>query len=300
MQNEIYQPPAAALAADRGPDASARRWWAAGLLGLLSLGLGQLYNGQWKKAVGVALGGWVLRLGAMALAFWGPHPWLGLGLIPLIYALTAGEAAVAAQRLGWGFRRKVYNQWYLYLAWILLAYCGWRGLALGWNTYVAQAFHIPAASMEPTLRVGDFALVERWGPHRREIHRGDLLIFRFPPDPDRTFIKRVVGLPGEQIEIRGREVWIDGRLVAEPYAHFEASDDESGHRPSQARKLGPFKIPVGEYFVLGDNRDNSNDSRFWGTVSEDLILGGKRVVIYWSSDPSTGELRTERIGRVGG
>lgn len=300
MENEIYQPPAASLAVDRPWNESPRRWWAAGLLGLLAIGLGQLSNGQWKKAVGVMLAGWALRLGAMALAFWGPHPWLGLGLIPLIYVLSAGEAAVTARRLGREYHRKAYNRWYAYLAWALLAYCGWRGLALGWSTYVAQPFHIPASSMAPTLEIGDYALIEKWNPRRREIRRGDLLIFHYPPDPSRVFIKRVVGLPGERIEVRRRQLWIDGRLVAEPYAHFEALGEEPSYRPPHARTFGPFEVPAGEYFVLGDNRDNSNDSRFWGTVPEDLILGGQRVVIFWSLDPDTGQLRSERVGRVGG
>jgi signal peptidase I len=299
MENEIYRPPAAPPAME-APKVRRRRWWAAGLLGLYTSGLGQLYNGQWKKAVGVALAAWVLLLGALALVLWRPHPWLGIGLIPLIYVLFAVEAAVTARRLGREYHRKPCNRWYVYLAWIILVYCGTRGVLLGWNTYGAQSFYIPAASMEPTLKIGDYALVAKWNPHRHEIHRGDILIFRYPAEPSRTFIKRVVGLPGEQIEIRGRELWIDGRLVSEPYAHFEAPDDDPSPARQKMRKYGPSRIPAGEYFILGDNRDNSNDSRFWGTLPEDQILGGQRVVIYWSRDQETGEVRVDRVGRVGG
>lgn len=303
MESEIYKPPAAHLETPASLKASPRRWWVAALLGLLfPLGLGQLYNGQWKKAVGVVLATCALSLAGFALVMWGPHPWLGLSLLPLVPMLSVVDAAVTARRLGAGYRRRFCNRWYVYLAWCFLAYWGVKGVVLGWSSQVAQSFYIPSGSMEPTLLAGDYLYLERWSPREREVERGDLVMFESVTDPGMLLLKRVVGLPGDRIAIRDKQLYLNGRRLDEPYAVHKDPQTFPSDAPGPAVRrdnLSALVIPAGEYFILGDNRDFSFDSRFWGTAPEDKILGGKNVVIYWSRDPETGEARWDRIGRVG-
>jgi len=155
-------------------------------------------------------------------------------------------------------------------------------LALFIRTFVFQAFKIPSGSMEPNLLVGDHLLVNKFvfgpGPRvpwiipTREIRRGDVIVFRAPEEPDKDFIKRVVAVGGDRVEVRDGVVYINGEAVDEPFAH---------HISSFHKDYGPAEIPEGEYFCLGDNRDNSRDSRYWGTVPAALVKG-RAVFIYWS------------------
>ncbi len=171
-------------------------------------------------------------------------------------------------------------------------------LALFIRTFVVQAFKIPTGSMEENLLIGDHLLVNKFvfGPtasalERRllpvkDVHRGDVVVFKYPEEPERDFIKRVIGLPGETLEIRDKKVSINGVPLAEPYTHFL----QPAATPSEFRELtsfdvrdryGPVTIPPGQYFVMGDNRDNSQDSRYWGFLPRDYIKG-KALLIYWS------------------
>jgi len=173
-------------------------------------------------------------------------------------------------------------------------------LALFIRTFVVQAFKIPTGSMEPNLLVGDHLLVnkfvfsptssavERGLMPTRQIRRGDIVVFKFPTDPERDFIKRVIGLPGETVELKNRVIYINGRPIDEPYAHYlprqesttlgeVTSDDVREH-------YGPETVPTGSLFVMGDNRDNSQDSRYWGFLPRDNIKG-EALLIYWSYDP---------------
>ena len=167
-------------------------------------------------------------------------------------------------------------------------------LALFVRTWVVQAFKIPTGSMEHNLLVGDHLLVNKYlfGPAASEVERfllpvdnvsrGDIVVFKFPRAPDRDFIKRVIGLPGETLEVRGKTVMIDGTVLDEPYLPEWMTNLAEGAFAIDGRdNFGPLAIPTGQYFVMGDNRDNSEDSRFWGTLPHDH-LKGKAVVIYWS------------------
>jgi signal peptidase I len=170
-------------------------------------------------------------------------------------------------------------------------------LALFIRTFVVQAFKIPTGSMEPNLLVGDHLLVnkfvfspavspvERLVLPMRDIRRGDIVVFKFPEDPERDFIKRVVGLPGDTIEIRNRQVLINGTRIEEPYAHylFPVGDDEAGGYDVRA-KYGPVTVPPDHFFMMGDNRDNSQDSRYWGFLPAHYVKG-KALMIYWSFEP---------------
>lgn len=159
-------------------------------------------------------------------------------------------------------------------------------LALFIRTFVFQAFKIPTGSMEPNLLVGDHIVVNKflygaggessWVLPVRAIERGDVVVFRAPEEPDEDFIKRVVAVGGDKIEIVDGVVMVNDEVVDEPYAHYSRG---YGSR----RNYGPFHVPEGHYFCMGDNRDNSRDSRYWGTVPAHMIKG-RAVLVYWSYD----------------
>ncbi len=170
--------------------------------------------------------------------------------------------------------------------------------ALFVRTFLFQAFQVPSSSMERNILVGDHLIVNKFlfastrggllsrlVPHRA-VRRGDVIVFKFPEDPRRDFIKRVVALPGETVEIRDKVVYVEGIRLADP--HVALSDErvwpddpelpESFRRRDQSR---PFTVPPDSYFALGDNRDNSYDSRFWGPVPA-RNLKGRAMLVYWS------------------
>jgi signal peptidase I len=178
------------------------------------------------------------------------------------------------------------------------------------RTWVVQAFKIPTGSMEANLLVGDHILVNKfiYGPVRYPIERlllpvrtprrGDVVVFKYPEDPERDFIKRCIGLPGDEVEIRNKVLYLDGERVEEgAYTHFTDPNTypESPFVPEhyQVRdQFGPAEVPADEYFCLGDNRDNSHDSRFWGAVPE-ANLKGRALLVYWSVVADPGEVDPE-------
>ncbi len=151
-------------------------------------------------------------------------------------------------------------------------------LALAIRAFVVQAFVIPSGSMLPTLRIGDYLLVNKFWYLFRPIRRGDIIVFKFPQDETRDFIKRVIGLPDEQLEIRDRQVFIDDKPLKEPYAVYSEPTHLGSPVPYH---LGPIVIPPGHLFVMGDNRDNSLDSRAWGLLDESKVVG-EASIIYFS------------------
>ncbi len=153
-------------------------------------------------------------------------------------------------------------------------------VALAVRTFVVQAFVIPSGSMLPTLRIGDYVLVCKFWYWIRPIERGDILVFRYPRDESRDFIKRVIGLPGDTLSIRGRQVFINGTPLRQPYAVFN-NQLPAALRAMERAPLGPIIIPPNHYFMMGDNRDDSLDSRAWGLVKRSEVVG-KAVLIYFS------------------
>src|SRR5580693_7182965 len=186
-------------------------------------------------------------------------------------------------------------------------------LALFGTTFVVQAFKIPSQSMEPTLLVGDHLLVnkfifegrgawyEKLLPYR-PIRRGDIVVFKFPFDDHPHYVKRVIGLPGDRIRIVDQQVYVDGVRLIEPYVVHDPSADDPyadnfppsdagfpkwGLRPEWAQEImssvhsGELLVPPDHFFVMGDNRDRSWDSRYWGFVDRQAIMG-RPMVIYWS------------------
>jgi signal peptidase I len=177
-------------------------------------------------------------------------------------------------------------------------------------TFIVQAFQIPSESMENTLLVGDYLLVNKLcyggnglGDHLmpyQKISRGDIIVFHYPVDPSQHFVKRVIGVPGDHLRMISKRVWINGKLLEEPYVRFIEPPNDAfrdnfprtdipaarlvGSWWLEMRKLvedGQLIIPEGHYFVMGDNRDDSEDSRYWGFVPRENIIG-RPLVIYWS------------------
>lgn len=185
-------------------------------------------------------------------------------------------------------------------------------LALFIRTFVVQAFKIPTGSMENNLLIGDHLLVNKFvfGPSASSIERallpigtvrrGDVIVFKYPEDPGRDFIKRVIGLPGETLELQNKKVSVDGTPLDEPYVHFLSPPGMSAELREVTSfdvrdRYGPVTVPPDQYFVMGDNRDNSQDSRYWGFLPREYIKG-KALVIYWSYDAGVGDYYEEGTG----
>jgi signal peptidase I len=201
-------------------------------------------------------------------------------------------------------------------------------LALFGTTFIVQAFKIPSPSMEPTLLVGDHLLVNKfifegrghWYDHLlpyREIRRGDVIVFHFPYDDHPHYVKRVIGIPGDRIKIVDQQVYVNDVLQKEPYAVHDpqayydpfgvnfpptdATNLDSLMRPEWASAIlnyvqnGELVVPPGKYFAMGDNRDHSWDSRYWGFVDREAIMG-RPVVIYWSVSEPESESTDESFG----
>jgi signal peptidase I len=202
-------------------------------------------------------------------------------------------------------------------------------LALFGTTFVVQAFKIPSGSMEPTLLIGDHVFVnkfifegtgawyENFLPYR-DIRRGDIIVFKFPFDDHPHYVKRVVGLPGDRLRIVNGDVYIDGEFLREPYVvrHPASRDPYADNFPPSNREVlrfvarrewadqlfdyvrnGELIVPPNHYFAMGDNRDLSADSRYWGFVDRDSIMG-KPMVIYWSVRATSDDYRSRGVSSV--
>ena len=164
------------------------------------------------------------------------------------------------------------------------------------RTFVVQAYKIPSGAMKPTLLVGDHILVDKNATTLDKINRKDIIIFVYPKDPPKDFVKRLVGLPGDIIEIQNKELFINGEPFIENYTiHTDPKILPSDKYPRD--NLGPITIPPDHIFVMGDNRDQSFDSRFWGFLDINKIKG-KVTKIYWSWDKENSQVRWDRIGET--
>ena len=188
-------------------------------------------------------------------------------------------------------------------------------LALLIRTFIIQAFKIPSGSMENTLLIGDHILVSKfsYGTHiPNEIpfldiklfddivlfskvpQRGDIIVFKFPKDERRDFIKRVIGLPGDFLEVRRQKIYINDKLYEDTHARHTEPASDSSLVPRD--DFGPVLVPEGYVFVMGDNRENSQDSRYWGFLNVQKIRG-KALMIYWSWNSIENWVRFERFGK---
>ncbi len=174
-------------------------------------------------------------------------------------------------------------------------------LALFIRTFIVQAFKIPSGSMKPTLLVGDHILVNKfiYGVkvpftdksliELSQPKRGDVVVFKYPLNTKKDYIKRVIGLPGDKVELVNKKLLINGRPTADPHASYSIYGN--------LRNFGPVSVPVDHLFVMGDNRDESSDSRVWGFVPF-AYLKGKAFLIYWSWDRSNFGVRWRRVGDI--
>ena len=184
-------------------------------------------------------------------------------------------------------------------------------IALFIRTFVVQAFKIPSSSMEPTLLVGDHLMVNKFIYGLRipftntkffqykKPQRGDVVVFIYPKDHSKDFIKRVIGTEGEKVQIIHNKIYINDRLIDDPWGHFIRTGWSESLQSME--NFGPVVVPKGSLFVMGDNRDNSLDSRFWGYVDLNAVLG-KAFIIYFSWNGNAENLldmvRWSRIARL--
>jgi signal peptidase I len=273
-----------------------RKWWVSGLLSLLEPGLGQIYNGQARKGIIILLlpllllPGLLLCLNSSKVLFYlSAYALLAIAY----YIIVAGDAVSNARKLESEYQVKKYNKIAVYIGVIVLTSVinlSLKGLIR--SNYV-QAFKIPAGSMVPTLLIGDHILVDRHMAARNP-RRGDLIVFEYPEDPSKDFIKRVVAVGGDTVEIKNKVLVVNGKEVQEPYvSHKEADIIPASQNPRD--NFGPQVIPDNSFFVLGDNRDRSYDSRFWGAVTKDKVKGTVKN-LYWSWDKEKVSVRWDRIG----
>lgn len=293
------------------------RWWVAALLNLLSwFGVGYLYVRHPGRALIVA----AVNIVVLAALWHGLNgffavPWtmiatIGIGtVLAIAFAVDAARLAKHAN----AFPARWYNHWWAYVALLV----GGFAFALAFDVqYSVHSFYISSASMEPTLRVGDRIFLDKRAYDRRDPARGDVVIFRLPRDPSIFYVKRIVGLPGDEIQMKGGILHLNGTAVPSEIVgeYLQTSSQAVGStRPGKliretlgqgrsaivldARAIGdydnagPFKVPPGHYFSIGDNRDNSTDSRDqssrYGVGYVPLAnLVGKVAWIYWSGDLS--------------
>jgi signal peptidase I len=273
-----------------------RKWWIAGLLSLICPGVGHIYIGEARKA---------LIIFALPLIFYAALilclnvtfkvlflPFFLFGLLAY-YAIVVTDAVKKAIKFKNQYFLKTYNKILVYLGVIVLI-----GVAVtSLRTYIrenqVEAFTISSRSMEPTLLLGDHLFVDRRQTARNP-NRGDIIVFEYPKDPDKYFAKRVVAVGGETVMIRDKEVFVNNKQVKETYAIYK----ETFVFPATSNprdNFGPLTVPDGSYFVLGDNRDRSLDSRFFGCIQKSKIKGTVGG-IYWSWDRKNHAVRWDRIG----
>jgi signal peptidase I len=256
--------------------AKKRRGWLAGVLTFLGLGLGHIYAGAPKKGIvfiaifiGAIFGGGLFGIYS---TFYGLVIFAGCVIILLVSAIASAMRETLKNS---EYTLKWYNRWYWYILYLVVVsillnlLSSYRGMILGYETY-----RIPAESMAPTLQVGDFITVDT---RYKEVKVGDVIVFKFPKKPEVSFVKRVAALGSDRIAISNGQVIVNGEIN-------EALKVKSDMRQREFSVSMPERvIPSEDIFVLGDWRDNSNDSRFWGAVPRENVVG-KVTYIWFSRD----------------
>lgn len=282
------------------------------ILTLICPGLGQLYNGNLPWAAAAFVLGSALSVVSVVYLFdsFSKLIWaLALGLLfDLVFAVQAWRES---KRLG-AVVLKPYQRWWIYAGFVGILY----GVPDGYGLLMPSrflSFQIPSESMVPTLLVGDRLVADGWSFWHNAPARGDVVVFNYPKDPSIKYVKRVVGLPGDIVEIKQGELYLNNQIVEQERSGHEVApvggwqpvefiENLGGvehivyrTQPMLVDKYGPVKVPKDEYFMMGDNRDRSNDSRFWGFVRRDQIVG-RMAYIYFSWDTEHSRLRSERLG----
>ena len=271
-----------------------RVWWVAGLLSLVKVGLGQIYNGQLKKGLFYILFGYCY---ISLFYFVASH---GLSLLTIFtmvavaavyYIYAAADSIVVAKKLSNDYTPKNYNNIYLYIGVVILFAIVNHVLNDYMKNNFIEAFKLPSASMEPTLLLGDHLIVDR-SSKARNPKSGDIVVFEYPKDPEKNFLKRVVAIGGDRVEMRDAILYVNGNAVSEPY--LKQPDIDNSTKPSWSN-YSEVVVPNNSYFVLGDNRDKSQDSRYFGFI-EQVKIKGIAQSIYWSWDKTNNTVRWDRVG----
>ncbi|MDH4219248.1 MAG: signal peptidase I [Candidatus Aminicenantes bacterium] len=296
-------------------------------LSLFLIGLGQVYNGKLRKGVFFFLISIIFPLLLFQLSVVGPGKmlivFLLLSLLATlgIYIWAALDAWKRAKRIGKNYTLKTYNKLYIYILLIIVLNLFSFGPIFDWQKicFFALPYRMATGSMIPTVLPGDFIMTDRRIDHSAENHglkRGELVVFKYPENKENHFIKRVIGLPGDEIEIKGMELFVNGeRRTGKEVSYLEGKRDENIKEGTvalyeegdsetyvvffledTARENLSVAVPEGYCFVLGDNRDKSADSRHWGMVPLiDVISRAKQI--YFSVNPEGG-IRWGRIGKL--
>ena len=266
------------------------------LLSLVMPGAGHFLLGAFRRGTAWAVG---LATFGLLLLFATPVSLLIVSTLVALVVGLVGRVAAAIDTIRIGIPRPAWK----------IVIVAWAALLAGdlamveplqryYRAHYAQAFRIPSDGMQPMLLVGDYIMVNKSAYRDRAPQRGDIVVFPFPQDERRDFIKRTIGLPGDTIELRNKRVYVNGTGLDEPYIRYlfpppgDSSDNDSDVRV----RYGPVTVPADHYFVLGDNRDNSEDSRYWGFLEREKIKG-RAYMIYWSWDGDGHWPRFDRVGR---
>lgn len=269
-----------------------RKWWIAALLTIPLPGLGHLYCGKTTTAIVFMCLTLFVQVAPAYLFIFHEVTILTLLLIPLFLIYAIVHSIVTAIRIKDHYAPKKYSAWYFYLLiWAVVIFGIFIPASVFFKAHFAQAYHMPSKSMEPTLLKGDFLFAIKNAYRKKIPERYDIIVFKYPRDGKTDYIKRVIALPGEVIEITGSSVFVNGEALDISFMSFEKPF--SGIADMH---FGPKTVPKGHIFVLGDSFYNSSDSREWGPLSLDKVTG-KLAVIYYSIDYDNNMLRPERIGK---
>lgn len=283
-----------------------RRPAGAVLLTLCVTGLGHLYAGRPRAALGFAVAGHLYGVAFIILALSRPsaRELLFAVVIGVLLVLTAiVHSSLAAKRATQPYELRWYNRWWIYVLVLLFAWFVWGpGLLALMRHSVLRAYRIPSPAMEPSILVGDRLFADFRPAARRMPQRNDVVILESVEQAGVTVIKRVIGVPGDTLLTRDGQLYRNGQTVAEPWIQPLTSADsfplEETRLPSGTRRptrlnWGPVVVAAGQLFVMGDNRPDSYDSRLWGTLPADHVLG-RPLSLYFSF--GWGHIRWDRIG----
>ena len=275
-----------------------RKPWLAGLLTFPAIGLGHIYSGAAKRGLLLFIGQFCVLLLLPLIFIIPPLPafalFLTAGVAYFIFCLVDAMGCARVNSLS--YEVKKYNKWYLYVGYWLLASVIFQPLVqAGLKENLLQAYTIPSGAMQPTILIGDQILVNKLLYKRQQPQRNDIVVFKFPKKPGVDYIKRLVAVGGDTVAIKDKKLFINGIAQNEKFVRY--TDKRILPAATAPRdNFGPVTVPQNSFFFLGDNRDNSYDSRFWGFVKRDAVKG-KVFCLYWSWDAENSLVRWNRIGR---
>ncbi len=273
-----------------------RKLWISILFTFLSIGLGHIYAGYAKRGIVLYISQYLLvficyliLLNFLSIA--SLIVILILGLMYFVFCLV--DVIKLTKENTVSYESKKYNRWYVYVLLLLVIFLIPQPIfSETVKNNIFQAYKIPADSMKPTLLIGDRIFVKTDFASKSNVKRFDLIVFPFTQNPSKDFVKRIIAVEGETIEIKNKKILINDIPIKETYGIHT----DSRIIPKRDN-MNSIKVPEGSLFVMGDNRDNSHDSRFWGFVKASDVIG-KVYSVYWSWDKEKNEVRWNRIGQI--